>query len=133
MARCGAMLMAMLLALGPVGAWARGHGSGHSSGSRSSYSSGSHSYRSSSHGTSSHSSRSSGSTHRSSHGKYRRDPEQRARFMRQYPCPSTGRTSGACKGYVVDHVVPLKRGGADAPSNMQWQTTQAAKAKDKWE
>jgi hypothetical protein len=27
----------------------------------------------------------------------------------------------------------LKRGGCDCPSNMQWQTTQEAKAKDKWE
>jgi hypothetical protein len=36
-------------------------------------------------------------------------------------------------GYVVDHVTPLKRGGSDSPSNMQWQTKQAAKAKDKWE
>jgi len=35
--------------------------------------------------------------------------------------------------YVVDHVTPLKRGGADLPSNMQWQTKQAAKAKDKSE
>jgi hypothetical protein len=34
---------------------------------------------------------------------------------------------------VVDHVAPLKRGGADAPSNMQWQTKEEAKAKDKWE
>ena len=35
--------------------------------------------------------------------------------------------------YVVDHIVPLKRGGADTPANMQWQTEAAAKAKDKWE
>jgi hypothetical protein len=34
---------------------------------------------------------------------------------------------------VIDHIRPLKRGGADAPSNMQWQTTAAAKAKDKIE
>jgi len=33
----------------------------------------------------------------------------------------------------VDHVVPLKRGGADAPYNMQWQTTEAAKIKDRTE
>jgi hypothetical protein len=47
------------------------------------------------------------------------------------PCPSTHQTHGAFAGYVVDHVVPLKRGGADAPSNMQWQTIEAGKAKDK--
>jgi hypothetical protein len=37
------------------------------------------------------------------------------------------------KAYVVDHIVPLACGGADAPSNMHWQTTADAKAKDKWE
>ena len=36
-------------------------------------------------------------------------------------------------GHIVDHIVPLKRGGADNPGNMQWQTEADAKAKDKWE
>lgn len=36
-------------------------------------------------------------------------------------------------GYVVDHIIPLARGGADDPSNMQWQTIAEAKAKDKVE
>jgi hypothetical protein len=62
-----------------------------------------------------------------------RDPEERRAFIDTPPWPSTGKTSGACPGYVVDHITPLKRGGADAPSNMQWQTIDAAKAKDKWE
>ena len=44
----------------------------------------------------------------------------------------TGYTKGR-PGYVIDHVVPLKRGGADAPYNMQWQTKEEAKAKDKIE
>jgi 5-methylcytosine-specific restriction endonuclease McrA len=52
-------------------------------------------------------------------------------FERTHPCPSTGRTNGSCPGYVIDHVVPLKRGGADTPANMQWQSKAAAKAKDK--
>lgn len=54
-------------------------------------------------------------------------------FERTHPCPSTGRTSGTCPGYVIDHVIPLKRGGADSPANMQWQTIAAAKAKDRIE
>ena len=62
-----------------------------------------------------------------------RDPAQRRAFQHSRACPSTGKTSGACPGYVVDHVVSLKRGGADHPSNMQWQTVEAAKAKDKTE
>ena len=46
------------------------------------------------------------------------------------PCPATGSASGSCKGYVIDHVVALKSGGADKAANMQWQTREAAKAKD---
>ena len=54
-------------------------------------------------------------------------------FKREQPCPSTGQSKGACPGYVIDHKIPLKKGGADAPSNMQWQTKEAAKEKDKIE
>ena len=36
-------------------------------------------------------------------------------------------------GYVVDHIIPLACGGADAPYNLAWQTVAEAKAKDKWE
>jgi hypothetical protein len=70
---------------------------------------------------------------RDSHGRIQRSASARNEFKRSSPCPATGRSKGACPGYVIDHVVPLKRGGADAPSNMQWQTREEAKAKDKWE
>lgn len=66
-------------------------------------------------------------------GRIRRSAAAKHSFERQHPCPSTGRTSGRCPGYVVDHVRPLECGGADAPSNMQWQTVAAGKAKDKTE
>jgi len=66
-------------------------------------------------------------------GRYIRCSAARAAFERDHPCPSTGQPSGACPGYVVDHIVPLKRGGADLPGNMQWQTLEEAKAKDKVE
>jgi len=65
--------------------------------------------------------------------KTHRDTTQRAAFARQSPCPSTGKTKGRCPGYVVDHVTPLCAGGADRPSNMQWQTVQQAKKKDQLE
>jgi hypothetical protein len=59
-----------------------------------------------------------------------RSASARAAFAREYPCPATGRSRGPCPGYVVDHVVPLCAGGADHPSNMQWQTAGDARAKD---
>lgn len=56
-----------------------------------------------------------------------------AQFRSAYPCPATGQTQGACKGYVIDRIIPLICGGAEDPDNMQWQTIAEAKAKDRWE
>ena len=106
------MLLALAITaalLSPTLVEARGGGGGHSSG-------GSH-----------HSSSYCYSCSRDSHGAIARSPQAKEEFMR-----STGYPHGR-PGYVVDHIVPLKRGGADAPFNMQWQTKADAKAKDKWE
>src|SRR5947209_3638523 len=62
-----------------------------------------------------------------------RSPEVTREFQQQNPCPSTGKTSGRCPGYVKDHVIPLACGGADKVANLQWQTTQQARAKDRVE
>jgi hypothetical protein len=62
-----------------------------------------------------------------------RSSEARREFQREHPCPSTREKSGACPGYVRDHIVPLACGGADSPTNMQWQTVAEGKAKDKVE
>jgi hypothetical protein len=146
------------LALAGNLAGASAHSSAHSSHRPSSYAprthSGSHVYgspishplvsRSSSRHSSGHSSshhprtshasseRAAGVT-RDRHGRIERSGKAKDEFRRKHPCPSTGKTSGACKGYVIDHVQALKHGGADDPSNMQWQTKEAAKEKDKVE
>jgi hypothetical protein len=70
---------------------------------------------------------------RDSRGHIKRSQEARILFKRLYPCPSTGKSYGKCPGYIIDHIVALKRGGKDEPSNMQWQTVQEAKEKDQWE
>jgi hypothetical protein len=71
-------------------------------------------------------------TERDKHGKIKRSAAAKYEFELSHPCPITGRP-GECPGYVIDHVNPLACGGPDSPSNMQWQTREAAKAKDKWE
>lgn len=62
-----------------------------------------------------------------------RNASAKYQFKKLHPCPVTGKRSGTCKGYVIDHVRALACGGLDAPSNMQWQTIAEAKAKDRWE
>lgn len=54
-------------------------------------------------------------------------------FKLEHPCPGTGKSRGACPGWVIDHIKPLSCGGADSPENMQWQTIEEGKAKDRWE
>src|SRR6266581_2147696 len=88
---------------------------------------------SASHAKSSTSTAKCASCARTSHGKIKRSTTAKCSFEKSNPCPSTGKTSGACPGYVVDHVRALKRGGEDSPTNMQWQTEAAAKSKDRTE
>jgi hypothetical protein len=67
------------------------------------------------------------SHHAAAHSREHRSAAAKDAFMR-----STGHPHG-WPGHVVDHVVPLACGGADAPSNMQWQTVAEANAKDRVE
>ena len=129
---CGTLLLIILMVIALsvftcFTAFARGgNGGRHSS---KSYSSKSYSHSGSST-RSSYSHRSpkyASGVQRDSRGKIKRSAAAKHDFMKQSGYPN-GRP-----GYVVDHVTPLKRGGADSPSNMQWQTKADAKAKDKWE
>ncbi len=73
------------------------------------------------------------SCERDSHGRIVRSEPARTIFQRLNPCPATGKATGHCPGYVIDHIIPLKKGGPDKPWNMQWQTKAEAKAKDRIE
>lgn len=84
-------------------------------------------------GSSVHTTRRCTSCLRDKHGHIKRSRAAISRFKKQHPCPATGETAGRCPGYIIDHVKPLECGGTDAPSNMQWQTSAAAKAKDRTE
>ena len=120
------VVIALLSGFIPSAALARGGG----------HYGGSHGYSHSHSSFHSHSSHYSSTGHRSTYspvakrdknGRIARSSAAKREFEKE-----TGYPHGR-KGYVVDHVVPLKRGGADAPSNMQWQTKEAAKEKDKTE
>src|SRR5205823_3973818 len=65
--------------------------------------------------------------------KAERSREVTREFQHLHPCPSTGKRTGTCPGYVKDHVVPLCAEGADTVANIQWQTIAEAKEKDRWE
>lgn len=54
-------------------------------------------------------------------------------FRAGNPCPGTGRRSGPCPGWVVDHIWPLCAGGCDVPENMAWQELEASRRKDRLE
>jgi len=54
-------------------------------------------------------------------------------LKRLNPCTTNGERRGSCPGYVIDHIVPLCAGGPDEPKNMQWQTVEDAKRKDREE
>ncbi len=53
--------------------------------------------------------------HRDLHGRIERSGAARAAFKHHHPCPATQKPTGPCPGYIIDHVIALKRGGADSP------------------
>jgi hypothetical protein len=55
----------------------------------------------------------------------------RRAFLTAHPCPLTGLIKGRCPGYVIDHVIPLACGGADAVENMHWMRLDEMRVKDR--
>jgi hypothetical protein len=61
-----------------------------------------------------------GSPVRDINGTIHRSGKTLSAFQKIHPCPATGKTSGACPGWQINHTLPLACGGCDAVSNMQW-------------
>jgi hypothetical protein len=58
----------------------------------------------------------------------------RRQFQLANPCPSTGKTTGACPNHVVDHIVSLCwNPNGDVVTNLMWQTLEDGKKKDVFE
>lgn len=59
-------------------------------------------------------------------------------YQKIHPCPSTGRATGKCGGWALDHVIPLACGGCDSIENLQWlkisiKSCAGNQCKDRWE
>ncbi len=61
-----------------------------------------------------------------------RNPAVVRAFRAENPCPSTGKTTGACPGWVIDHGLPICALGAvaDDVRNLHWQKVEDANWKD---
>ncbi|MEI6080132.1 MAG: HNH endonuclease signature motif containing protein [bacterium] len=60
---------------------------------------------------------------RNNYGHIQRSEKAKNVFMKRSGYPN-GRP-----GYVVDHIIPLYKGGEDTPENMQWLTVEQHKEK----
>jgi hypothetical protein len=51
-------------------------------------------------------------------------------FRKYNACPSTKKFTGACPGWIMDHLEALRCGGKDVPENLWWMTKTEAALKD---
>ena len=74
---------------------------------------------------------------RDANGQIMRRADVLVAFKKIHPCPSTGKTTGACD-WEIDHVIPLSAFGSDTVSNLQWlppaiKRCSGKLCKDRWE
>lgn len=53
-------------------------------------------------------------------------------FRKMHPCPATGRTTGACPRWQMNHIWPLDSGGCDAVSNLMWLPVEIKTCSQDW-
>lgn len=69
---------------------------------------------------------------RNADGSIKRSSTVTKRFQQIHPCPSTGKTDGACPGWAMNHVIPLACGGCDEVSNLDWMPDEIKSCKEPW-
>ena len=75
---------------------------------------------------------------RDSNGVIKRSSAVLTAYRKVHPCPVTGKSSGTCPGWAINHVIPLAKGGCDSVSNLQWLPDQVKNCSkdsciDRWE
>lgn len=70
---------------------------------------------------------------RDRNGEIKRSDAEIAKFKRIWPCPSTGKKSGPCPKYAINHSVPIACGGCDSIHNMEWMRIDVKRVHDTYE
>lgn len=73
-----------------------------------------------------------GYVNRAPNGEILRRTDVLVAFQKLYPCPSTGKRTGACPLWSRDHSVPLACGGCDSVTNLTWIPNKAKSCKEDW-
>ncbi len=79
-----------------------------------------------------------GEPKRDQHGTIIRSRAVLRQFARVFPCPANLLPVPSCKGWALDHTIPLAAGGCDAQINLTWLPTAIKSCarpacKDRWE
>lgn len=69
---------------------------------------------------------------RNADGTIKRSSTVLTAFKKLHPCPVTGKSSGACPGWAINHIVPLANGGCDAVVNLMWLPAEVKSCADDW-
>lgn len=75
---------------------------------------------------------------RGADGVITRNRAELRRFAKAFPCPATLQPTSSCRGWAIDHVIPLVHGGCDKAVNMHWlpiaiKSCAHPACKDRWE
>lgn len=73
-----------------------------------------------------------GTPERDANGEITRSTAVLNAFKRIHPCPSTGKTTGACPRWAMNHVIPRACGGCDSVNNIDWMATDIKTCKEDW-